>query len=214
MGLFTKQPKITKETVTATCPVCGKQHAAIVHKCEAYFLDGTPQLTLDELLSGYVECDCGLVFSVTAPRAINPACAQSYNEARAKEYPDVQSRTLALIQAQCLHSQTNWMYARYYQENHQQDKLQAYLEERLSGLTRYGIEMGSGSLPQIKLASKFIFNERYERIDLLRRLGRFEEAMECIKTLREAKYYETPHELFDFLKLEEKLINQKNTAQY
>jgi hypothetical protein len=45
-------------------------------------------------------------------------------------------------------------------------------------------------------------------------LGRFDDAKAEIQALRQAKYYEEPYELWDFLKLEEKLINKQDTTQH
>ncbi len=213
MGLFTQKAKKSSTTMTAKCPVCGKEHTATVYSCEAYYLDGTPQLTFAEGISQYVECDCGWLVDVTYPFILDASRVETCKTAAAKEYSDKNTRFLALLMAQTADEQT-WLHARYYHEQSQADNLQKHLEERLNTLSRYGMEMGNGSLPQIKLTSKFIFNEKYERVDLLRRLGRFDEATKCIHELREAKYYSTPYELFDFLKFEEKLIKRKDTAQH
>jgi hypothetical protein len=214
MGLFSTKNKTLSKTVTAKCPVCGKEHTAKVYSTEAYYLDGTKQLTLAESLSKYVECDCGMVFSVVNPYAMPAACEATYNDAKEKTYADATMRMLELIHAQSPSAHKTWMYVRYYQEKGDEANLRQALEEQLNCLTRYGVEMGSGSLPQIGLKSKFIFNEKYERIDLLRRLGRFDDAKAEIQALRQAKYYEEPYELWDFLKLEEKLINKQDTTQH
>ena len=214
MGLFTKKHNKTSQSVTAKCPVCGKEHTAVVYDCEAYYLDGTKQLTLTECLSQYVECECGMMFSVLHPVKMPVTCEEAYKTACAQTYTDKTIRMLELLRAQSPIADELWMYARYYQDKGNEAALRIALENRLNSLTRYGIEMGSGSLPQIGLKSKFIFNEKYERIDLLRRLGRFDDATAEIQALRQAKYYEEPYELWDFLKLEEKLINQQDTTQH
>lgn len=215
MGLFKKKANQQSEEpniINVKCPKCSQTHELTLYDTK-YLLDGTPALPMTKLLERIHICDCGmLVAPVEYPIAImnNPG----YKEGLFQPDPILRKLDLLISATGDLSALT--YYAQYYNEIGDADKekqalLQA-IEALESGEDRRALAVPAGQF--MSLHTNYSMHQYTEDrlIDLYRRTKQYEKAKILIKQRREKQYPVTPHEIFAFLSLEEKLMRQNNSS--
>lgn len=216
MGLFKKTPKLYYKTCTAKCPTCGKEHTANVCIDAQCYLDGTPMMTIEQCLSKFIICDeCGYIFNIASPSGALPnGLKEEYAHVATQAYADEYLRKLTLLQALSTQKHRGWMWLRYYQSTHNTTEAYAVMEEMIAHSQKLVIPMGNDSFMALSLPCQCFFPYELRDIDLLRQLGRFKEANDKI-TYYQQRIQEPKFDCFDeYLKIERKLINKRDTKQY
>lgn len=217
MGLFKKEKTIP--TATIKCPVCGKEHVINVYNYDGVYLDNMPTRPVSQAMEMWVECEeCGLLYSAEQ-LSVNwseKLHSDEYQAARARTYDSITERKLALWDA-LLHRAYIPMYAaHYYHEignvQKEQEALDAVISSILAGKYKetYIFDMGKFCAMR-NYGGPFTFTPKELLVELYRRTSRWDEACKQIEKLRNAKYVVTPYSLFEYLKVQEKLIKKKNS---
>ncbi len=216
MGFFKKESNVSKPTIK--CPVCGQEHIVSVYNHDKLYLDGIPAIPISNIMEMWVECEtCGLLYSPEQLTVDWELLRQSdeYQRAREKSYDSITERKLALLYA-LLHKSYVPMYsAHYYHEIGNKQKEQesiniithAIQEGTYQAVYRFNI---GNFVAMRNHRGPFTLTPKVLLVDLYRRTSQWDAALQQIEQLRTAEYVVTPYELFEYLKVEERLIKKHN----
>ena len=216
MGLFKKN-----QTTQIVCPNCNTHHTVEVYTENTVYLDGTPQLSIEKLLSQCVVCNhCQLLcINAEQPDAKHILQNPDYQQALLQKYPDEVAGKLALLNAAYKPWYLASYYARYY---HEQGDLQAEkrwlniaIEAIVQGEDQHAAEYVPSELPQLKLqknARVYMYAD-VRLVDLYRRAQRFDEAKAQIENIRRRRVMARP-DFYTYLDFEEQLVSHKDSSLY
>lgn len=219
MGLFKKVEKFM-----APCPHCGTEHEMEYTADTKFYLNGFPKTPVANLMKTVALCTkCGLVYlaqntySDTALVLNNP----DYQAAAAQEYVSDIEQKLHLLYSLNIYQWVPAYFSAYYHETNQEAKMREWLTKEAENVLTGQDTMyqnvtecnarGACSMPAFKrFEGQFILSPELRLVDIYRRLGKFEDALDVIQRLRAKKYGKTPYTLFEYLDVQEHLIAQKD----
>ena len=216
MGLFKKTPKLYHKTYTAKCPTCGKEHTATACIGAQRHLDGTPMMTMEQCLSKFIICnECGYIFDISSPGGgLHESKRQEYQTLAGQHYDNEYIKKLTLLRMLSRNQERNWMWLRYYQAVNQPAEVYAVLQEMISNPQKTVTPMGNDSFMALSLPCQCFFPDELRDIDLLRQMGRFDDAHDRISYYQQ-HIKEPKFDCFEeYLKIERKLVNKRDTKQY
>ena len=209
-------------TEQITCPVCGKQHTVHKHyKVKNLHLDATPAEPVVNRLNAYTICDCGMLCFNAADEVYKPAEMiqdAAYQQVLQRDDLDVNEKKLMLMHIGLFDKTAPLLLAHYCQ---QPEKCQRWLEMALfvteNAPQSINRQLSGTAMPAMKINARknpfmgrWFYTAQHQRIDLLRQLGRFEDAEQELNDLK------TNHEILPaeqrFFDTEYHLIKQKNTS--
>ena len=202
---------MTHSQQATVCPNCGKEHQLTLYKAK-YYMDGTPACPVEKWMECMQICSCGMLILPT------PA---SVNIMEIPQYRDVvkpSDSTIDKLQALLLCSNSAELYplcANYYEERNQPEQAMEYLLKAIECNERgehqawsYVPFNGFLNLPGLY---EFYLDSQTRLVDLYRRAGQFDKALECI---RKDKARSVPSEykaVEEWYKLETKLCKRHNS---
>lgn len=203
----------TKKNITTVCPVCGHEQITEVVDTNLYYMDGTKQLNLSEILSRYVVCDkCKMIYDALDVCGTQKTLTDEYTKIAAQ--PITNLVKIQLLQQKEHIQQHDLLVAYAKEECNESAWIQAVQNAINDDSETVCLAFDAEQLPQIRIHSMFVMDETVRKIDWMRQIGMFEEARVLINQLRQASYFSTPYSLFEYLNLEEKLIAKRNRKMH
>lgn len=205
----------------AACPNCGTNNPIQRSEVTKVYLDGTPQMPMEQLLAQCAVCEqCHLIYTADATQDAKQIVQQpEYTKACTQKYSDNVEQKLALLHAAFHPWYIASYYARYYHEQQDEISEQKWLniaiDNIVTGQDQHAEEYIATEVPQVKLRrneSMYLYAE-VRLVDLYRRAQRFQEATAQIAKLRNRKVLARPT-FYNYLDLEERLIAQQDSNLY
>ena len=214
--MFEKAVKTKKE-----CPVCGKMHTLVEHPHQLVWLDGHPQLPMSEFLEQYAMCsECGCVYGVDASESTamtQLVRSEHYQALRQADCDTPLKKLLCMNEYQWGFGNIPLLLAHYYDEIGDHDKTNDALRQAADaiGSSRFSDTrtIYTGETRQFKIIQSLMLQPELYLVDIYRRAGQFESAVNKIAELRARTYFGKPTNIMNYLACEEDLIKAKDTQR-
>lgn len=215
------EKKDTPEVYMVPCPNCGTVHQVTKWTNTYHYLDGVHKIPIDKWAQRYVVCvKCGILYGKAHnPLVINPKVMENtaYRCLSQNTEMSHEEKVVLMLIQECAYNAPLWerLLPHVYAGKDAEKYIQALCQVERNILTHKErparlLECGSlhwkygwfGLYPEVRL------------IDIYRQMGEWEKAKQQIAYVRQKEYFEYPDQLFDYLKLENKLIKRRdNTIQ-
>ena len=209
-------------TEQITCPVCGKQHTVQKpYKVKNLHLDATPIEPVVNRINAYTICDCGMLCFNAADEVYKPQEMiqdMAYQQVLLREDLDINEKKLMLMYTGLFDKTAPLLLAHYCA---QPEKRKRWMEIALfiteNAPQSINQQLSGAAMPAMKINARnnpfmgrWFYTAQHQRVDLLRQLGKLEEAKKELDALV-ANRTILPAEQH-FLNTEKRLIEQKNTS--
>lgn len=212
---------LKSKTQHIACPNCGTNNPIQHSEVTKVYLDGTPQMSMEQLLAQCAVCkQCHLIYTADAMQNAKQIIQNpEYTEACAQDYSNNVEQKIALLHAAFRPWYIASYYARYYHQ--QQDEiaeqkwLNTAIDNIVTGKDQHAAEYSASELPQLKLqknARVYLYAD-VRLVDLYRRAQRFDEAQAQLDNIRRRRVMARP-DFYTYLDFEEQLIKRKDSALY
>lgn len=189
-----KQKNITQEIV---CPVCGEKHTATFAPYDKVYLDVFPKLPIKDFLAQYIICTrCGCLY--TTDRA-NISTLEQISQPGYQDIlysgKDDEFIKLALMEyAPFWFGYRNNWWAHYYHEKGNREQELHYTQLALNNSSKLLFApVAAEQVSCLQGPGAFCLSGALYTIDLLRRLGKYEDALQLIESVSKPETLYTHH---------------------
>lgn len=212
MGLLKKKEPEIKH-ITVKCPNCEKEHQIPMHQAK-WRLDGTPDMSIVDMMSAFVFCECGMLVSYP-PFSTCHFTKPSYQTAL--QEPDIVLRTLKAWEILTNYADGLYtLYAHYYHECGQFEDERMALLQAIDTIKRGGdpsaITLDASECANAKFTGTYFMSAEDRLVDLYRRTEQWDKALTTIQELRNQKYMVQPIAKFMVLDQQERWIRKQDSS--
>ena len=202
------------------CPICGRPHTLEVTDDVGCFLDGVPYQTMESMMKMVALCEnCGVLYTTSKFDAnVDEQTAwrsEEYQQAYQASYRDMTEKKLALFDAMYHPTYMPLYYAHYYREVGDAEQESRWLSTAIanieSGADEEEYNMDGMDFVAYHIQGVFHLTPEVRVVDLYRRAGEYDKALQHIAQLKCTPEYEMDNALMQYIEYQEMLLASQNT---